>query len=270
MAAPRVKRPNCPDNCAVHPPTPTRMVVWSGPSELTGEPIVVLATGVPATPGGRERSSNAKTGDAIQVFILRSDVSPLEAKRQGLDVAICGVCPHKSKAAGGSNACYVNVGQGPERTWQSHRAHGSTPFDIERLRGRKVRFGAYGDPAAVPFHVWSDIAAVTDHMVLGYTHQWRSAPVEFATLCMASADSVEDRRDARALGYRTFRVRTRDQARLPGETVCPASAEAGKRTVCATCMSCGGTGNGRRNDVVIIAHGSTARSFRPLPLSVVN
>lgn len=272
---------DCQPGCTLHPPTPTRMVVWQGPSMLDGSPIVVLATGVPVRPGkGRQRSANSKTGDMVQIMIVRADVNPVVALRDGLDTAICGVCPHKSRAAGGSGACYVNVGQGPNAAWKSHVAHGSTPFDIERLRGRRIRFGSYGDPAAVPFEVWSAIAAVADG-VTGYTHQWdadrlsaggfdtRAADPGFATVCMASADTADEGRRARRLGFRSFVVRGPDEAKPKGAVVCPASAEAGKRVTCSQCMSCGGTGNGRRQDVTIIAHGSTARSFRPsLPLFV--
>ncbi|AHJ88732.1 hypothetical protein PBI_RHYNO_74 [Mycobacterium phage RhynO] len=242
-----------------------RMVVWEGPSELDGSPLVVLATGLPK---GKGRSSqNRKTGDMIQVWILRADMAPHVALKQGFDQAICGTCPHRGKASGGSGACYVNVGQGPRATWVSHQDKGSLPFDAERFRGHKVRFGAYGDPAAVPFEVWESIAEVAEG-VTGYTHQWRTADPRFARYCMASADTVQERREARMKGYRTFRVRTADQARLQGEVSCPASEEAGKRTVCATCMACGGTDNGRKQDVTIIAHGATKSSFAPLSLSI--
>lgn len=269
--------------CPIHAPTASRMLVWQGPSQIDGSPIVVLATGVP-TLSARKRgasSGNVKTGDMVQTYIVRADIDPVSAIKHGADVSICGVCPHKGKSAGGSGACYVNVGQGPRSAWAAHQHTGSTAFDLERLRGVKVRFGSYGDPAAVPAHVWAAIAGVASG-VTGYTHQWLAdrlasaglstapADIAYAEWCMASADTADEGRMARKRGYRSFIVRSPGDAKPVGSVVCPASAEAGKRTVCATCMACGGNGNGRKHDVTIVAHGSTASSFRPsLPLSVV-
>lgn len=269
--------------CPVHAPTATRMVIWEGPSLIDGAPIIVLATGVPtmAQRARGARSGNTKTGDMVQTYILRADINPVAALRLGLDATICGVCPHKSRAAGGSGACYVNVGQGPRSAWVAHQHTGSTPLDLERLRGLKIRFGSYGDPGAVPSHVWQSLDAVAAG-VTGYTHQWDAdrlaasgystdaADIKLAEWCMASADTAAEGRTARRLGFRSFIVRGPGDPKPKGAVVCPASAEGGKRTVCATCMSCGGTGNGRTRDVTIIAHGSTAGAFRPsLPLSVV-
>lgn len=244
-----------------------RMLVWSGVSQLDGvTPIVVLATGVPKGKG--VSSQNSKTGDMIQTWILRADVAPHVALKTGLDQAICGTCPHRGKASGGSGACYVNVGQGPRSLWVAHQDKGSIPFDVERFRGHKVRFGAYGDPAAVPLSVWDSIADVAAG-VTGYTHQWRTADVGFARHCMASADSAEEGREARRMGYRNFIVRPAGSVKPKGAVVCPASEEAGKRTVCADCLQCGGTGNGRKQDITIMAHGATKRAFVPLSLAVV-
>ncbi|WP_235571350.1 hypothetical protein [Mycobacterium sp. Root265] len=248
-----------------------RMVIWQGKSELDGSDIIVLATGVPKASKrvSKARSSaNVKTGNMIQIHIVVDGILPLEALKQGLDQAVCGICPHRGKASGGTNACYVNLGKGQNSMMRSHLTRGSAPFRVEAFAGQKVRFGAYGDPAAVPFEVWSQIQAVADSTT-GYTHQWRIADPRFAEICMASADSVEDRREARLKGYRTFRVRTKASARLKGEVVCPASKEAGYKTVCATCMACGGTDTGRAQDITIIAHGPTAKRFAPLSLTVI-
>lgn len=239
-----------------------RMIVWSGISQLDGvTPIVVLATGVPR-PGSRGKSANAKTGDMIQTWILRDDVAPHAALKNGQDEAICGTCPHRGKASGGSGACYVNVGQGPRATWVSHQNKGSVSFDVERFRGQRVRLGSYGDPAAVPFEVWESIANVAEG-VTGYTHQWRTCDRRFAQYCMASADSVEDRREARLMGYRAFWVRPMGSDKPKGAIVCPASAEAGKKTVCASCLMCGGESSSQKKDITIMAHGATAKAFTP-------
>jgi hypothetical protein len=245
-----------------------RMLVWEGISLLDGTtPIVVLATGVPK--GGKGRSSaNSKTGDMIQIAILIRDVNPVEVLSRGTDTAICGTCPHRSKASGGSGACYVGVWKGPNSTWKSHVAKGSVPFDVERFRGQKVRFGSYGDPAAVPFHVWESIASVASGWT-GYTHQWRTADQRFSRYLMASADSAEEGREARKLGYRNFIVRPAGSEKPKGAVTCPASAEAGKKLQCADCLMCSGTGSSQPRDITIIAHGATAKNFTSLPLTVV-
>jgi hypothetical protein len=237
--------------------TTDRMVIWEGPSELTGEPIMVIATGAHPVGSKARASANEKTGDMIQVTIMRSDVNPTEALKRGLDVAVCGDCIHRSKASGGAGDCYTHKnlrrGFAQAGTFRAHAAHGSLPFDVERFRGRKVRFGAYGDPAAVPLHIWLAIYEVSAGFT-GYTHQWKTADPRFAELFMASADSVEDRRQARLKGYRTFRVRLATEDRERGEIVCPSSAEAGVKTDCATCLQCSGTALGRKLDIVIIKH----------------
>jgi hypothetical protein len=245
-----------------------RMIIWSGTSALDGvTPIILLATGVPR--GGKAVSSqNSKTGNMIQTVILRDDMSPVVALKNGDDEAICGVCPHRGKASGGSGACYVNVGQGPRSTWVAHQSKGSVPFDLARFEGQKVRFGTYGDPAAVPFEVWEEIAGVAAG-VTGYTHQWRTADQRFSRFCMASADSADEGREARKLGYRNFIVRAAGTAAPKGALVCPASEEAGKKTVCASCMACGGTDVKNTRDITIQAHGATKRAFAALPLTVV-
>ena len=144
-----------------------------------------------------------------------------------------------------------------------HRGVYATAEDLgavrEAGRGRAVRVGSYGDPAAVPASVWrallSDAATHT-----GYTHQWRAAP-ELAAMLMASADSPEEALEAQALGFRTFRVRAASEPVLAREFVCPASKEAGAKTNCAACHACGGNASKAKASPVIIAHGATARRF---------
>jgi len=237
--------------------TKDRVVIWDGPSLLDGSPIMAIATGAHPVGSKARASANDKTGDMIQVTIMRSDVDPTQALKDGLDVAVCGDCPHRSKASGGAGDCYTHKnlrrGFAQTGTFKAHAAHGSLPFELDRFRGRKVRFGAYGDPAAVPFEVWDEIYRVSDGFT-GYTHQWANADPRFAELFMASADSVEERRAARLKGYRTFRVRLATEERERGEIVCPASAEGGFKTQCESCLQCSGHALGRKLDIVIVKH----------------
>jgi hypothetical protein len=121
------------------------MILYEGPSLLNGEPIVAIATGL-ASP-----STNRKTGPMIQTWILVQDEAPHLAVKSGNDSAVCGDCPARGKW------CYVTTFQGPRSIWETWKRGGYPPSDLDELKGKAVRFGAYGDPAAVPFEVWDEI-----------------------------------------------------------------------------------------------------------------
>lgn len=227
------------------------MILYEGPSRLDGEPIVAIATGLDRP------SANSKTGHMIQTWILRSDQHPSMAVRSGADVSVCGTCPHRSAASGGWGSCYVRVPQAPAGVWRAYErgsyARATTPRERREIgRGRLIRLGAYGDPGAVPLAVWRDLLRYASGWT-GYTHAWRSRP-GLRTYLMASVDSPEEGRDARARGWRTFRVTPRDGAPGPGEISCP--AEAGL-TTCDRCQLCRGT-SVRARSITIRAHGATA------------
>jgi hypothetical protein len=246
---------------------PNSAELWRGPSLIDGAPIVVIVSGLNA-------SANSKTGNMLQTYILRADVAPTDAIRSGADASICGDCPARGDGTGKGRTCYVNVGQGPLAVWRAWQ-RGTVPHAVrvDGLfyvggaanptcigAGRMVRLGTYGDPAAVPADVWHSLTTrAIGHT--GYTHQWRKAfAAPLRTLCMASADSEQDAADARAAGWRFFRVAFPGDAprRLDlGESVCPASAEAGYKLTCESCRACSGA-NGRRGSIVIQAHGGFA------------
>lgn len=229
-------------------------ILWSGPSALDGQPIVVIAIG---TANG---STNRKTGSMLQTYIIRSDVAPTDAIRSGADASICGDCVHRGDEGGKGRTCYVNIGQGPTAVYKAFRA-GRYPT-VENVTaigaGRMVRLGTYGDPAAVPAEVWVRLlAAAAGHT--GYTHQWRRIDVHvWAPLVMASADTATDARDAWAAGWRTFRVATSGAKVDAREVLCPASKEAGAKVQCDTCRACNGTATAKRGSIFIPAHGGTA------------
>jgi hypothetical protein len=231
------------------------VILYQGPSLLDGAPIVVIATGL------KNKSENAKTGAMVQTYILRSGVSPTVAIQTGDDASICGNCPHRGATVDGRNAgrtCYVNVGQGPGAVFRAFRAgkYATLPqYNWDVFKGRKVRFGTYGDPAAVPTYVWQGIANRAAGWT-GYTHQWRNNGA-LSKFCMASVDSEPEALEAQRLGWRTFRVALPGVAdRLASEVRCPASAEAGKKLNCASCLAC--SGGTRRGSIVIQAHGGFA------------
>ncbi len=233
-------------------------VIYRGESSLDGSPVVVVATGL------IRPSQNAKTGAMIQTWILRADVHPVAAVKSGADSGICGECPLRplrARETPGAPQCYVNKGFGPAAVFRALQA-GSYPDatpeqvrDLAAARGIPIRFGAYGDPGAVPVSVWRGLDSKRH---TSYTHQWHRRP-SLRGLSMASADSLDGAREAWRRGWRTFRV-IRDTAELQAnEILCPASAEAGKRTTCAQCGLCDGARAGdRRKSIAIVDHGPTA------------
>lgn len=236
---------------------PNGAILWEGPSVLDGSPIAVIATGLTD-----RRVRNQKTGDMIQTWIMRADMDPHDATKSGDDAAVCGQCPHRPALGG---ACYVNVFQAPKSVWNTYKRgrypHMAPEEAAEALAGHMVRLGSYGDPAAAPFELWATVVAKAQGRT-GYTHQWRTCDPRFATLVMASVDTPAEGLQARSKGWRTFRVRDGSEPLQPkAEFICPASAEAGYRTDCASCRACGGNGAKAKASPVIIAHGNKARRF---------
>ena len=226
------------------------VILYEGPSAFDGAPIVIIANRIETA------SSNDKTGAMVQSFILHQDIAPNEALKTGDDGAVCGTCPLRP-IAGGNTRCYVRVYQAPLSTWKAYkrgryaRPGVDFPADLlpEIFRGKSVRLGTYGDPAAAPIDTWIPYVKYARKRT-GYTHAWRLFP-EFTALCMASVDDV---RDMPADGARYFRVRKKHEKLLPGEIVCPASAEGGKRVSCADCGLCAGS-QMKGKSIVIMDHG---------------
>ena len=230
-------------------------VIYDGPSQLDGKRIVVIACAL-------ERSRNAKTGHMVQTYIIRADMHPIEAVRTGADVSICGGCKHRGNGDGTERSCYVTLTHGPSHVWRSWLRGAYETMDPAAaailLAGRMIRLGTYGDPAAAPREVWEKLVAHAEGHT-GYTHQWRDADRRWARLVMASADTLAEAEEAQAMGYRTFRV---GMERDAGEVICPASAEMGKKAVCADCRACMGLAGKARASIVIAPHGTGARYAR--------
>ena len=213
------------------------------------ESRVIIATGFST------KSDNRKTGDMIQIWILVKSVDPVAAIKTGLDRLICGNCVHRGDGHGKERSCYVNVGQAPQGIWKAWKA-GRYPtlqwMDI--FSGRKVRFGAYGDPTHIPLPLALAIAGVSSGWT-GYTHQWRKPSLQgWRQLLMASVDSIAELVIARSLGWSTFRVGSEASV---GESLC-ASERVG--TPCMDCLLCAGSRNGLES-VHIPPHGSGSVHF---------
>ena len=230
---------------------PLGVILYDGSSVLDGEPIVVIAT---------FNSKNVKTGNMIQTWILKSDVAPMEASSNGSDYSICGACPHRHYLNG---SCYVDQSRAPTMVYKAYKNNAYPTYDAllhaKYVKNRKLRLGAYGDPAAVPFSVWDDLISNTEldgHT--GYTHQIRHTKFDIRILryCMASADTPKQALAHQKLGARTFRVKTVDAPMLPNEIECLSDS---KNLECLDCLLC--SGNKAPKNIVINVHGSKASRY---------
>lgn len=233
-------------------------VAYEGPSLLGDRDIVVIFT---------PDSSNPKTGDMVQAWVLLKDTAPHVAIREKTDDSICGSCTHRSTGVAGKTGrtCYVTISSGPIQVWEAYKRGRYPRLSAQRqLSGEHVRVTAYGDAAALPFGWWQralrNVAGWT-----GYTHQWSTCDKRFARLLMASVESTAEADRAHKRGFRTYRARPVDGPLLrmnrlsdsharSDEFVCPASDEGGHRTTCLNCQLCRGTSSPAKH-VTIELHG---------------
>lgn len=239
-------------------------IFYRGPSQIDGAPILGIITGLDVP------STNTKTGDMLQTYILREDVSPPDAVKQGLDRSICGDCALRGDGTGLGRSCYVQLKWAPLAVWKYAQREKDLDVVFQRgeIEGRFLRMGTYGDPCAIPIEVWQRFLRWVTGWT-GYTHQWRDPRfTAYRYFCMASVESRIERSEAVARGWRTFRVRQAEDLLSVNEITCPASAEAGHRTTCAQCRLCNGRAAAsidERADITILAHGTRAAKFdRPL------
>ena len=232
-------------------------VFYRGPSPIDGAPIVAIAT---------LESRNGKTGDMVQTWILREDISPLDAIQSGADRSICGNCVHRGDVDH-ERTCYVDASRAPSMVFDAyHRGQyidlSNDPETVAMLIAQRiVRMGAYGDPAMVPIKQWRMLLAGSAGRT-GYTHAWRRMWAQaLKPYVMASVDSVKEQDIARAMGWRTFRVRTETEPLESNEFACPASPEGGLRKQCITCKACDGADRAGKASAAIIVHGSMAKYF---------
>ena len=237
-------------------------VIYSGPSLIDSAPIIVLA---------QSNSTNRKTGDMVQTYVIRSDIDPITASRTGADRSICGDCIHRGKPSNKATGqaidrtCYVTLAHGPLGKYKAFK-RGAYPqaFGHDKIRaiglGRMVRIGTYGDPCAVPSYVWTSLIDAAQ----GWTAYTHGAINPMPDKIMTSADSLAQAESAWNRGERTFRVIKALSDVVKGrEVVCPASEEAGKRATCDTCKLCAGS-SVKGKSVAIVAHGINKRKARDL------
>ncbi|MBL4705014.1 MAG: hypothetical protein JKY54_10860 [Flavobacteriales bacterium] len=222
----------------------TGVVLFDGPSMLDGEPIVAIAT---------FDSLNRKTGNVIQTWILRKDVSPTVAVKTGQDSSICGKCPHRHFSGGG---CYVLPFQAPLNIWK-HYQQGNypkmAPKYIPKFINRGLRLGSYGDPAAVPYTIWLAITSICS-VRTGFTHQIEHECFDqnILKLCQVSIETPSQYK--KYAQYGTFRVKTEEMPLLEGEQLCRNTQ--GYR--CEQCHLCDGKS---KSKIAINFHGQRKANF---------
>lgn len=241
---------------------PTGYLLHAG--QVHGRPFVAIAT---------LETSNRKTGDMVQIWFVLRDVHPVAAVKDGTDAeTVCSGCPFAS-----GRGCYVNVGQAPAAVWKGfHR--GIYPFlapgDYGRVfSGRRVRFGAYGNPTLLPLPLVDRIARISDGWT-GYFHDWRTHPraAEYGRYFMASTETQSSLRQAVAAGFRVFHV---SPEKPQGAIECLSDA---KGITCAECRLCNGKFNSagapfrvqserQRPNIWINPHGSRSATAAAVAMS---
>jgi hypothetical protein len=238
-------------------------IIYNGPSMIDGKPIICAAV---------IQSNNAKTGNMLQTYILRSDVSPMDASKSGEDFSICGECVHRGQAhsldkpkQALNRTCYVTMYHGPTQVYKAFQ-RGIYPVasDIKAIgSGRMVRLGTYGDPRAIPQSVWDNLLGDSlGHT--GYTHQ-HGISSDYSQV-MYSADNKQDAINAHDKGYRTFRVipvkeYIKGDSLLQNEILCPASKEQDYKTTCDKCKLCSGN-TVKAKSIAIVAHGTSRNKVK--------
>ncbi len=224
------------------------LVLYKGISLLDNEtPIMVVMSCFD------KDSANTKTGSTIQLYILPVHESPKDTYFSG-SRAVCGDCKYN-----GNNGCYVRWSH-LKSLWNSARNQPVIPMKHakEFVKGLRVRVGAAGDPAAVPFSFWNTLLSSCENHT-GYTHQWNKDEFSsLSSLFVASTDSKEETKEANKRGWSTFEVIDNEE---PSENsiLCLATDETkskdGLPFSCASCMLC--NGKGKEKNIYVQLHGAT-------------
>lgn len=220
-------------------------ILWRGLSPVDQAPIVAIAT---------LNSNNDKTGNMISTWILREDIAPHIALKNGADKSICGSCVF---ASGGG--CYLTVFQAPLAVYKAFKKGNYPLATNEQLQtiasGRKVRIGSYGDPAMIPTAIWKNLLkSASGHT--GYTHQYNEPwfDRELLNYCMVSANTIADSIQWNKKGVRTFTAITENEAIPDTAIVCPNTTHG---IQCIDCNLCTGGKHGK--SIVVGIHGSAQK-----------
>lgn len=266
------------------------MILYEGPSLLTGEEIFVIAT----------VDGNPKIGEMLCTWIMLIERPPHVAAFDGGDRAICGSCKYRSQVPATAaqlhtledlkklRTCYVRLTDDgsdgnppadekvpPSVIWQRYHDEfypgRSYFFSNEWVLGERqfwqyrgehpTRIGSYGDPAAVPTKVWQHLVKYAPNWT-GYTHQWMedACDPDLKKYCMASVDTRREWREAKDRGWTSFIVlpesargtAVEEEVKAGGAILCPMTAK--KPVTCKKCCLCRGN-SGPSRDIYEFVHG---------------
>jgi len=222
-------------------------------SELDGESIVALFTGL------QKNSQNKKLGSMVTVYILVDNgKTPQQNASSGADKSICGDCALRN------NICYVVKIHGPAAVYRGY-LNGKSPVVSESEliallidRNYSIRWGEYGDVAALPFEFVDNVMKKTGLPHTSYSHQWDNENFDdrHFNYSMASIDHVKTLPLLQALhgdDVRYYRMDADGDNLLPGEIRCPNKDKDGNTQVqCRDCLLCQGTTKQAKNIVELI------------------
>ena len=231
---------------------PKGFIIDQGLSHFNGKPYVAILD--------LARSTNAKTGDMAQVWILCRDTQPFEATKNGDDETICGNCQFR-RQENGTRLCYVNAAWRARQVWDSYKAceyeEDMRREHIPLIQHRKIRWGAYGDPAIInPQVFWGIHEHCAGHT--GYTQAWREKWAQpykgvFMASCKTEREHFEAVNDPEFGGWKTFNVHALGDEPYAG-VPCPHDRTG---IECRDCGLC----DGDTQHISQVAHGSSKRKF---------
>jgi len=227
-------------------------ILYRGKSFIGNGNVVAIAT---------LKSKNGKTGNMVQVWILPDNgLSPLEAVQANQNADACGTCALQGVNIEGrtvGRVCYVNLGQAPAGVWKAYQKGLYPMYDRkvhgQFLKGRFIRIGSYGDPAALPVRLVRYLSKVGKGFT-GYSHQlfWikeRRAST-LASMLMASCHTPAMHKEAQRRGWRSFVTISEKQSPPANAVQCPNYTHG---VTCLQCQLCQGTSK-KAKDVYVIAH----------------
>lgn len=212
-------------------------------------------------------TGNDKTARVLTLWVLPDvEGKPWDAVKAGGDRPCCGDCPNRSEASGGFGICYTHAAASQVLSAGAASITRAVDAPVRIPAGiRRARSAAFGDAAALPLDVlqaWRDMRDKHGLAPLGYTHAWRTRPDLMADH-MASVDTEAERLEAKAAGWRTFRVRPVGAPLMAGERQCPAVEGVRENPIdCDRCGGCDGLTRGLKVDFSIEDHGPQAKAAR--------
>ena len=209
-----------------------------------GNDIFAALTGLTA------ESKNKKTGNMLGISILPIAEKPSDSIKHKNDSAQCGGCSAAANTPGGW-WCYVNP-VALNGVWTATVKHKVSKLAEKflQLSPVPIRLGTYGDPAKLPINFLRKIIGNNGRKWTGYTHQWETCSPKYSQYLMASIDRTNSKKQAIALGYRTYRVLGELDTLDEDEIMCPHDSHG---VQCADCRLCSGNGIKAKNIAVRIS-----------------